>query len=94
MTQQKFMWITNQVSPVGKITQGTNGTVSVDLRDNINIVHNYKKNNSVVLTFKDDQKKYLITSDHDLEEIYKLHLTHPNVEVVLRKYCSDHLKEI
>ena len=86
--------MTKQSAPSGKITQGSNADVIVDLRPNISISHSYKKKNRIELTFKDDQKKYIVERDSDLEEIYKLHMTHPNVEVILRKYCKEHLNEV
>ncbi len=92
MKQQEFLWMSNNIQPEGGVIQGTNSEIIVNLRNGIQITHNYKKNNLMCIRFTEDQTIFRIPSEKELKEIYRMHLGNVNLMIELRKYCDDHLE--
>lgn len=94
MDQVKFMMMANNMQPEGSVTQDENGHVIVELRNNqIVITHNYKKHNEMKISFHDNNDTYIIPSQKELEEIYRLHLANKDVVSILHDYCNMNLKK-
>ena len=94
MTQPKFMWATIAIKPKGGVKQLANGMTVCDLKDNIQITHNSRKKNRMILIFKEDQKHYLISSDNKLNEILQMYTNLTDLDQKLREYASSNLEEI
>lgn len=93
MQQHEFIWMAKNLK-VNNVTQNENGTTTINLRPQIQITHNYKKKNQMLIIFTEDQVRYLISTKVELQEIYRLHLSNVDLENVLRHYCEDWLKKI
>ena len=94
MDQIKFIQMSNNIQPMGPIVHQPNGIILVNLRPQIQVTHNYKKKNEMQVIFIDDQSRYLIPSQKELEDIYKMHLGNTNLTEILHKYCEEKLKKI
>lgn len=96
MNQIKFISMTNQIQPQGNVEQTTDGIVVVNVRinPNIQITHNYKKKDEILIIFNDINEKFKLASDNQLEEIYKLHLGNINLTEPLHRYCEENLQKI
>ena len=94
MTQPKFMWATMAVKPKGGITQFASGMTVCDLRSDIQITHNSRKKDLMMLIFKEDQKRYIIPSDKELNEILQFYTDFDNLDQKLRAYASSKLEEV
>lgn len=92
MQQHEFIFMAKNLK-VTNVTQDDSGNTIVNLRPKISIVHNYKKNNSMKISFAETNDTFVIPSKNDLEEIYRLHLTNENLEHILIEYCKTHLKK-
>lgn len=92
LNQQKFLWITRNVD-VKNISQTSNDMIIVNLRDNIQITHCWKKNDRMEVIISDDQSHYIIPDQQHLEEIYRLHLSEENLTSVLKEYCDNNLEK-
>ena len=93
MYEPEFIWMAKSLK-VTDITQDGSGKTIINLRPQIQIIHNYKKKNQMILTFTEDQTRYLVPSKLELQEIYRLHLSNVDLEHVLRKYCEEKLQKI
>lgn len=93
MKQQEFLWMSNNIQPEGVI-QGNNGDVIVNLRNGIQVIHNYIRGNKMTIRFTEDQVSFLIPSKKELEDIYRMHLGNTNLINELRKYCDDTLQQL
>ena len=92
MQQHEFIWLGNNMK-VGRVGQDTVGNTIVDLRPQIQITHNYKKKNLMLITFSDDGLTFIIPSKSQLEDIYRMHLSNVHLGEILRKYCEDNLQK-
>ena len=86
MEQPKFIWVARNMK-VGNVTQGPNGETTVEVRPNINIVHEYRRKNRMTMHLVERDEKYIIPSERELEHIYRLHLEHEDVMTPLMEYC-------
>lgn len=93
MEQHEFIWMANNMG-IGIVTQDESGHTEANLRPNIYITHDYNGNNLMLLTFKETREFYKINTKDELEEIFRLHLTNENLEVPLRAYATESLKQI
>jgi hypothetical protein len=93
MEQHEFIWMANNMG-IGIVTQDESGHTEANLRPNIYITHDYNGNNLMLLTFKETREFYKIKTKDELEEIFRLHLTNENLEVPLRAYATESLKQI
>ena len=91
VTQEDFIW---RLLNVNKITQTPDGIVIAELSKNIQIIHDYKKNNRMELHLLDDKSQYIIDDKNSLNEILKIHLSHPNASYLIKEYAEKHLKKI
>lgn len=94
MKQSKFISTSYQINPQGGINQTDKGKVIVNLRPGIQIIHDYHKHDQIVVSFSDINDSFKLTSDDQLEEIYKLHLGKINLTEPLHQYCVDNLEKI
>lgn len=94
MTQPKFMWATMAVKPIGGITQFASGMTVCDLKSNIQITHNARKHDLMMLIFKEDQKRYIIPSDKELTEILQMYTDLKDIDQKFREYAESKLEEI
>lgn len=92
LDQQKFLWIVNH-SDVKSIKQAENDVVIVNVRDNIQITHCWKKNNRMELIITDDQSHYVIPDKSHLEEILTLHIDNKDLTQILKDYCDKNLEK-
>lgn len=92
MDQIKFIYTSKQIKPAGEVTDDGNGGVAVLLRPGVVVTHKYKRNNQMTITFTEDESEYIIGTDKELEEIYRMHLSNVNFIQPARKYCDDHLQ--
>jgi hypothetical protein len=88
MEQHKFIWLAKNMK-VENVTQGTNGETTIELRPNINIVHDYRRKNQMTIRLLEREEKYIIPSEKELERIYRLHLEHKDIMVPLMEYCAQ-----
>lgn len=93
MKQHEFVWKVHSNTDV-KTTQTVNGITECFIRENLILSHNYKKNDQVLLTFKDMNKIYLISSDSEFKEIFKIINSNENIIQPLIDYCEKNLKSI
>lgn len=94
MDQIKFLWTMKNLHPEGNIIQNETSIITVNLRKNIQITHDYKKGNRVEIIFTIDQKRYLVEDHNDLQEFCIIHLQNQQCEQKMRKYCESHFKKI
>lgn len=94
MDQTKFLYMSKNVNPVGKITDDGKGTIIVELRPHVQVTHTYKKSNKMEIIFIEDQSHYEIPSEKELEAIYRIHLSNTNFIQPARKYCEDNLERV
>lgn len=93
MQQHEFIFMARNLK-VTDVKQDDSGNTFIGLRPKISITHNYKKNNSVMISFEETGDKFLVPTKQDLEEIYRLHLTNENLEHILLEHCNAHLKKV
>lgn len=93
MQQHEFIWMAKNLK-VDNVTQDESGNTIVKLRPHIVFMHNYKKKNQMMIMFSEDKATYIIPSKVEMEEIYEMHLTNPDVEQLLRKYCEENLEKV
>ena len=79
---------------VEKVFQDEIGNAIVQLRPQIQLVHNYKKKNLMTIRFIEDQTIFMIPSRKELEEIYRMHMENSDLTVILRDYCEKHLEKM
>ena len=91
VTQEDFIW---RLLNVNKITQTPDGIVIAELSKNIQIIHDYKKNNRMEVHLLDDKSQYIIDDKNSLDEILKIHLLYPNASYLIKEYAEKHLKKI
>ena len=91
VTQEDFIW---RLLNVNKITQTPDGIVIAELSKNIQIIHDYKKNNRMEVHLLDDKSQYIIDDKNSLDEILKIHLLHPNASYLIKEYAEKNLKKI
>lgn len=92
MQQHEFIYITQTIRMMN-IHQDPTGKTIVQLRPQIQIIHNSKKKNQMQIIFTEDQARFLIPSKKELEEIYRLHLENVNLSQILREYCEKNLQK-
>jgi hypothetical protein len=80
--------------PEGSVKQFANGMTVADLRNDIQLTHNSRKNGMMMLIFKEDQKRYYIADDKQFNEIIKMHTENKDLDQILREYASTHLEEV
>lgn len=91
MQQQEFIWMANNI-PHDGIIQDEIGNTIIQLRSQIQLTHNYKKKNQMMIIFQEDQSRFLIPSKKRLEDIYRLHLENTQLTDILRNYCEGTLE--
>ena len=91
MEQQEFIWMAKNLKVVDVIQDEIGNTI-IQLRPQVQLVHNYKKSNLMTVKFVEDQMMFIVPSRKELEEIYRLHLENENLIQLLREYCELHLK--
>lgn len=91
--QPKFMWLANHVHAIG-IEQNSTPVVTLHLRPQIDITHNYERKNRVEILFKDDNTRYFVPDNADLERIIEIHMMHKDAVEMIRAWCRKHLKKI
>ena len=94
MDQTKFTYMSKKVNPVGGVTDDGYGVIIVNLRPGVQITHSYRKNNRMEIIFIEDQSHYEITSEKELESIYRIHLSNTNFIQPARKWCDEHLNRV
>lgn len=71
MKQHEFIWKIHSNIEVNMV-QTVNGITECTVKDGIILSHNYKKNNQILLVMNEFNKKYIVPSDKELREIYKI----------------------
>lgn len=94
LDQPKFIWTMNNVHASGKVQQNGTSEVKVDLRPQVQISHDYRKNNRTTITFKDDGVTFIIPDHTDLEEICRIHLMNKDAVQILREHCEKYLTKV
>lgn len=89
MKQPEFMMFVNNIQSENVI-QVTDGTVVAKLSPLLEISHNYKKKDLMIITFTEDKKQYTIPDRRSLEEITRLHLEE-KPSMTIREYCEKNL---
>ena len=92
MKQHEFMYTAKSLTL--DVQQDEVGNTIATLRPYIHLMHSYKKNDLMQIIFLEDQARYIIPSNDELEEIYRLHLELTDLTQVLREYCDKHLKRM
>jgi hypothetical protein len=92
MQQHEFIWVARS-QKINDVKQDETGNTIVNLRPQVQIIHNYKKKNHMQIVFTEDQFRFLILSTGTLKEIYNINAT-ADSQSVLRKYCEDNLERI
>jgi len=90
MNQMKFVWLSNNIPGV-KVEMGPDGITTVHLRPLIDITHNSKMRDLMLIEFKDNKRKYIIPDQKTLEEIYRMHMENTEVMYIMNHYCEDKL---
>lgn len=93
LSQTKFMMMANRVKPLSVSDDG-NGRIIVQLRKDVQVVHNYKKNDYMEIIFTEDQSHYQIGSESQLETIFRIHLSNKDFNYPAHMYCEKQLKKI
>lgn len=91
MTQTRFLWMCSRVKNAGKMKQGGNGDVVFELKPEIHVCHRYGRTDQITIVFTEDQARYLIPSQHELEQIFKLFEENENVVQLLHDWCDQNL---
>lgn len=95
MTNQiKFIEMANNMKPAGGINQTDDGNTVVQLRDNIQIIHNYKRRNEISILFQDTNERYIIPDQKELEFIYRTHLGEQDILQKLHQHAEETYKKI
>lgn len=97
MVQMKFLWALRSLNHNCKIQQLDNGAVICHLTDDIDILHESRKNDQMTLIFTETNKKYLITSDskfRELTERFENSFSTGATGTALRNFAKDNLEEI
>lgn len=87
MEQHKFIFMAHTIG--GELKQDPDGNTTHYLRDNLSIVHNYKRNSLVMNISEEPKVECVIPGIVELEMIYKLHLEHTDVFEALRRYATE-----
>lgn len=93
MKQHEFIWAAKNMQTT-ETRQDAFGNTFIRLRKDIQLTHNYKKKDRMTIEFQDDNSVYLIPTDKELKEIYRLHLENVNLNEILHQYCSMNLTKI
>lgn len=93
MDQNKFLWLGHVSKPEGGVTQDESSVVTINLRPQVQITHDYKKQNRVEVILKDDGSRFLVEDHNDLQEIFSLHLMNKDCVQLIRKYAEEHLRK-
>lgn len=93
MKQHEFIWAAKNMK-VNETRQDDFGNTFIRLRKDIQLTHNYKKKDRMAIEFQDDRSVYIIPTDKELKEIYRLHLENVNLNEILHQYCSMNLTKI
>lgn len=93
MKQHEFIWAARNMQ-AKETRQDDSGNTFITLRNDIHLVHNYKKKDRMTIEFQDDKSVYIIPTDKELKEIYRLHLENVNLNDILHQYCSMNLTKI
>lgn len=72
------------------LSQNVSGLASVYLNEFIQITHEYKKNDKMLINIY--EKTYQIEDRNQLQEIFTLYLTNDDVVDPISKWCDEHLK--
>lgn len=94
MNQIDFIYMSRLAQPKNGINQTTSGVTECNLRDGIQITHNYQKNNMLMLIFHEDNSKFIISSDEQLKSIFQMHLERENILEDLKSWAMLNLKEV
>lgn len=87
MQQCEFIMMAKKCSAKGSV-QDEVGNTTINLRDGINISHNYKKKNQMKIIFIEDQAQFIIPDKNALQEIYAIHMMNKDAMQLIRDYCS------
>lgn len=101
MTQQDFIWISNQVRPQGCIDH-RGPKITVELRVGlVNVIHDYSEpvHSQMKVCLLKESKEFIIINEDQLKDIYHIHLLSykkQDKEFMgdLIKYCEENLKGV
>lgn len=93
MKQAKFIYNTRSICS-GNIIDMGNGVISVSMRSDIFLEHNYKNNDQITVRFSDTKEVYVLDNDIQLEEIYRIYLSKINISEPLHRYCEENLTKV
>lgn len=87
MEQHKFIHLAHTIS--GGMEQDENGNTTHHLRNNLDIIHNYKRNSLTMVIREEPKVECTIPNDIELERIYRLHATQTDILSTLREYADE-----
>lgn len=93
MDQMKFIWLANQVHPEGGVTQDETSVVVMNLRPQIQVTHDYKKQDRIEIIFRDDNTRFFVEDHNALQEVFSIHLSNKDCVQLIREYAEKHFKK-
>lgn len=90
--QAKFIWLGNTVHALS-VEQNNTPVITMHLRKDIDITHNYKRGNRLEIILHNTDK-YLIPDGNYLEEIIRIHLMNKDPIIPIKRYCEKYFKKI
>lgn len=93
LNQAKFIWLANNVKATS-LEQDSSPVVTMHLRPQIDITHNYKLRDRVEIVFKDDGKKFFVPDHNMLEEICRYHMLNKDCVQIIRRYAEENLEPV
>lgn len=92
MKQHEFIWKISSSTDM-RMVQTVNGITECTVKDGIILSHDYKRNDLLLLIFKEFNKKYIIPSDKELKDIFDIINKNNNVSQPLISYAEANLKQ-
>jgi hypothetical protein len=93
MEQSEFIFLSKRMNAASSRMDEV-GNVSVTLRPGILLSHNYKKKNFMMITFTDEQDRFVIGTKDQLQHIYEIHINKKRAIEEIRRYCQKNLEPI
>lgn len=94
MNQIDFIYAARLAEPRNGVNQTSSGITECNLRDGIQITHNYHRNNMMLLIFHEDNSRFIIPSIEELKTIFQMHLRQENIIDHLKNWAMLNLKEL
>lgn len=89
MNQPTFIWTVKNADPKNVVTE--NDLITVNLRDEIKITHDYKMHDQMLVYVGNE--KFEVDND-SLEEILKIHMENKDAVMKILNYCKSNCRKI